>query len=220
MQLTYYDVWNEACYENFLNELCRLGEKNYLAFNQRIIFTKYEMIGIRTDTLRKIAKRISKSDIKSFLKCRYHGYYEELFIRGVLLSYMRDYQEFCSYLDDFIGLIDNWAICDMCISSYKIVKKYREDFLLKIQEYLNSSDEFIIRVGIIFLMDYYLIDEYIDQVFHFIEGITCRAYYVDMGLAWLISVCFVKYQDKTIAFLDNNHLDPEIIRMTVQKIMY
>lgn len=218
MQLTYYDVWNEEEYQKFLEELAQLGEKKYLDFNQRIVFTKYQMIGIRTDEVRKIANEISKRDFRSFLKCKFHGLYEELFIRGILLSYMKDYDEFCEYLESFIKLIDNWAICDMCISNYKIVRKNSDKFLTNIRKYLNSGDEFIIRVGVIFLMDYYLVDDSVDEVFRLIHQITYRAYYVDMAIAWLISVAFVKYQDKTIAFLDNNQLDKDIIRMSVQKI--
>lgn len=218
MQLTYYDVWNEDEYQKFLEELAQLGEKKYLDFNQKIVFTRYKMIGIRTGEIRKIAKEISKSEFRSFLKCKFHGLYEELFIRGILLSYIKDYDEFCEYLNSFTKMIDNWAICDMCISNYKIVRKNRDKFLTSIRKYLNSGDEFIIRVGVLFLMDYYLADDFVDEVFGLINQITYRAYYVDMAIAWLISVAFVKYRDKTIDFLDNNKLDKDIIRMAVQKI--
>lgn len=176
------------------------------------------MMGIRVGEVRKIAKELSKSNFTSFLDCNYNFYFEELLIRGILLSYIKDYNEFVLYLDRFVGLIDNWAICDMALSSYKIILKNRSNFINKILEYLSTNKEFIVRAGVIFLLDYYLVDEYIDEVFKIINSINFRAYYVDMAIAWLISVSFVKYKDKTIEFLDNTNLDKEIIRMAVQKI--
>lgn len=218
MQLTYYSDWDKEKYQLFLKELFLLADQKYLEFNKRIIFTNDQMIGIRALQLRKISKELSKSNFTSFLKCDYCGYFEELLIRGILLSYIKDYDEFILYLDVFIKYIDNWAICDMALSSYKIVIKNREKFINKILEYISSENEFIVRVGVIFLLDYYLVDEYIDYVFKLINSIKYRAYYVDMAIAWLISVAFVKYKKKTIIFLDNNDLDNEIIRMTIQKI--
>ena len=106
----------------------------------------------------------------------------------------------------------------MALSSYKIIVKNKDKFIMKILSYLESDNEFIVRVGIIFLLYYYMSDEYIDYVFELINNVKVRAYYVDMAIAWLISVAFVKYKEKTIVFLDNNDLDVEIIRMTVQKI--
>lgn len=218
MQLTYYNEWDKEKYQLFLKELCLLTDQNYLEFNKRIIFTNDKMIGIRTFNIRKISKELSKSNFTSFLNCKYCGYFEELLIRGILLSYIKDYNLFVLYLDEFVKDIDNWAICDIALSSYKIVIKNRDKFIEKIIKYLESEEEFIVRVGVIFLLDYYLVDEYIDYVFELINSIKCRAYYVDMAIAWLISVAFVKYREETIEFLDNNNLDGEIIRMAIQKI--
>lgn len=218
MQLIYYDDWDDNNYAVFWKQLKELADLRYLEFNKRIIFTKYEMLGIRTGVIRNIAKEISKKDFRGFLKCNFKGLYEESLLRGILLSYIKNYDEFILYLDEFIKLIDNWAICDMCLSSYKIINKNRDVFILKIKDYLNSGDEYIVRVGVISLLDYYLVDDYIDYVFQLIDNIGYRTYYVDMAIAWLISVAFVKYQEKTIRFLDNNKLDKEIIRISVQKI--
>ena len=218
MQLTYYNEWDSHKYQLFLDELCLLGDQKYLDFNRKIVFTNDKMIGIRTLNIRKISKELSKSNFTSFLDCKYCGYYEELLIRGVLLSYIKDYEQFILYLDEFIRAIDNWAICDMALSSYKIIIINRNKFIKKITMYLESNEEFIVRVGVVFLLDYYLIDEYIDYVFELINSISYRAYYVDMAIAWLISVSFVKYREKTIQFLDNNNLDDEIIHIAIQKI--
>lgn len=218
MPLIYYKHWNNDNYQEFIKELSKLQEKEYLDFNKKLVFTKYKMIGIRIPELRKVTKEISKTDFRSFLDCKTVGIFEEIFIKGVLLSYIKDYNEFVNRLNDFTNLVDNWAICDMCISSYKIINKYKDEFLNNIKEYLSSKEEFKIRIGIIFLLDYYLTEEYIDEVFNLIENINYHTYYIDMAIAWLISIAFIKEQEKTIDYLENTKLDKEILRKTVQKI--
>ena len=137
MQLTYYSDWDKGKYQLFLKELFLLADQKYLEFNKRIIFTNDQMIGIRVLQLRTISKELSKSNFTSFLKCDYCGYFEELLIRGILLSYIKDYDEFILYLDEFIKYIDNWSICDMALSIYKIVIRNREEFINKILEYMS-----------------------------------------------------------------------------------
>ncbi len=218
MQLTYYNEWNNHNYQLFFEELFQYSDKKYLEFNKKIIFTQYKMIGIRIPDIRKIAKKISETDFESFLNCNFMGCYEELLLRGILISYFTEFNKFILYFDDFVKLIDNWAICDTCLASYKFIKNNRDKFLDKIKEYIFSNKEFITRVGVIFLLYYYLTDDYIDEVFILISDIKIRKYYVDMAIAWLISVAFVKNTSETIKFLDNNNLNDEIIKMAIQKI--
>lgn len=218
MPLIYYNYWTKDNYQKFINDLSKLQEKEYLDFNKKLIFTKYKMIGIRIPELRKITKEISKTNFRSFLDCKTEGIFEEIFIKGVLLSYIKDYNEFVARLNNFIDLVDNWAICDMCISSYKVINKHKDKFLNNIKDYLTSEEEFKVRIGIIFLLDFYLTEEYIDEVFNLLENINYHSYYIDMAIAWLISIAFIKHQEKTIDYLEKTKLDKEILRKTVQKI--
>ena len=49
--------------------------------------------------------------------------------------------------------------------------------------------------------------------------ITNDHYYVRMGNAWLISMAFVKYRDKTLAFLNDCALDDWTYNKALQKIV-
>ena len=69
------------------------------------------------------------------------------------------------------------------------------------------------------LMDYYLTDKYIDKVLETYNNIKLDKYYVKMGIAWGISVAFVKYETKVRKFLENNNLDDFTHNKSIQKII-
>ncbi len=189
----------------------------YKEFNSKIISTKYPMIGVKTPILKRIAKEISKKDYKTFLKNKNTDYYETVLIEGFVISNIKDLKEMLIYFDKFIKKIDNWAICDMTVSSMKIVKKNKDIFKAKIKEYLNSKEEFTVRVGIILLLDYYIEEEYLDEVFSLIDNIKREEYYINMAIAWLISIALIKYKDKTLKYLKVCNLDDFTYNKALQK---
>ena len=40
-----------------------------------------------------------------------------------------------------------------------------------------------------------------------------------MGMAWLISTCYIKYKEKTLEFLKNNNLDDFTYNKSIQKMI-
>lgn len=212
-------IWNKSNYKNFITYLYQEKDSDkFRDFSKKLIFTKYEMIGIKVPILRSIAKEISKTDIYSFLEIVRSNTYEEIMLEGLVISYIKDYNIFKKYFNKFIKKIDNWSICDVCISSMKIVKKYKDEFLIDIKKYLKSDDEFIVRVGVILLLDFYIEDKYIDEIFKLIDSINKEEYYINMAIAWLISVCFIKQKEKTLKYLENNNLSIFTHNKAIQKI--
>ena len=50
------------------------------------------------------------------------------------------------------------------------------------------------------------------------DKIQHEGYYVKMAVAWAISMCYVKFPEKTRAFLEHNHLDTFTQNKAIQKI--
>ena len=67
-------------------------------------------------------------------------------------------------------------------------------------------------------LSYFIDDIYIDEVLNYLNQITHRAYYVQMGVAWAVSVAYVKFPEKTMIFLKNNNLDNFTFNKSLQKI--
>lgn len=175
------------------------------------------MIGIKTPILRNIALKIFKNNYEDFLNNIGNTYYEEVLLEGLVIANIKDLKTSSKYFDVFIDKIDNWAICDMVISSMKIIKKNKEYYLKKVKIYLKSNNEFIVRVGVIILLDYYLDNAYLEEVFSLINNIKCDKYYVKMAVAWLLSISLIKYKEETLAYLKISKIDTFTYNKALQK---
>lgn len=213
------NTWDEVQYNKLINYLNNIGEEKYKDFNSKLVLTKYKMYGIKVPILRDIAKKISKTNIISFLDIVKSNSYEEVMIEGLVISYIKEVDLCIKYFNKFINKIDNWAICDTCISSMKIVNKNKELFLKQIKKYIESKNEYVVRVGVVLLLNYYIEDSYIDLVFDIIDSINREDYYINMAIAWLVSVCFVKYRNKTFKYLNDNKLNRFTYNKSIQKII-
>ena len=213
------NTWDEVQYNKLINYLNNIVEEKYKDFNSKLVLTKYKMYGIKVPILRDIAKKISKTNIISFLDIVKSNSYEEVMIEGLVISCIKEVDLCVKYFNKFINKIDNWAICDTCISSMKIVNKNKELFLKQIKKYIESKNEYVVRVGVVLLLNYYIEDSYIDLVFDIIDSINREDYYINMAIAWLVSVCFVKYRNKTFKYLNDNKLNRFTYNKSIQKII-
>ena len=203
-------------YNKFIEYLFSLKDDEYQKFNQKIVKTD-NIIGIRLPILKNIAKIIAKNDYLSFIKNNKHQYSEEIMLHGLVITYLKiDFNESIKLFDEYIKYIDSWATCDSVVMNYKVVSKNLDICLIKIKEYLKSDKPFIKRVGIVLLF-YYLNDDYIDEVLKLINSVKSDDYYVKMANAWLISICLVKYYDKTVKFLKSCQLDDWTYNKALQK---
>lgn len=207
--------------DKILKQLFELQDKKYKEFHSSLCPNVDNIIGVRIPELRKLAKQIAKENPKEFIENPVKKqYYEEIMLEGFVIGYMKaTLEEKLHYLDNFIPEIDNWAVCDCTASTLKFIDKYKKEVWEYLQKYINSKKEFEKRFAIIILMDYYLTDEYIDKVLEIYNKIDSDQYYVQMGIAWAISVCFVKYREKTREFLDNNNLSTFTYNKSIQKII-
>ena len=176
----------------------------YKKFNERIIPTKYEIVGIRVPILKKYVKSIKKY-IRTDRK-----YYEDFLIEIYSLNYIED-SEKVKTLEELLEYFDNWALVDFTISNLKFKDlEVLKNFLDKIK---NSKKEFIIRYYIGNLMKYYL-----DSSFDIVKRYEDTSfYYVDMMVSWYYQNYYFKVDKETI----NKHLEEinnNIKKYTIRKI--
>jgi len=205
-------------YNDFINELYSLEDLKYKEFHSKLILSD-KLIGVRTKELKRMAKTIARSNYKEFFKQNNHKLYEENIVHGLILGYLKlDFNDLNPLIDDFIPYIDNWAVCDLTVSNLKIFSKNKDIGFIEIKKYLKDNNPWINRFGYVLLLNYYIDDKYIDKIFKLCSNYKDE-YYVKMAIAWLVSMCYIKYKDKTLEFLNNNILDKWTYNKTIQKII-
>lgn len=207
-------------YEQIKERLYSLRDEKYQKFQSKLCPGVENIIGVRIPNLRQIAKEIAKGDWREFLMQAKDNTYEEIMLQGLVIGYAKtEFQDIKKYIIEFIPKIDNWAVCDSFCNSLKITEKNRNEMLEFLLPYFKTKQEYQIRFAVIMLLNYYLTDEYIESVFKILSEIKQEEYYVKMGVAWTLSMCYVKYPERTIVFLNTNQIDEETYQKTLQKII-
>lgn len=201
-------------------ELKEMADIKYLEFQKKICFTEKEILGVRIPKLRKYAKELLKKyKIEKILKSIDDKYYEEIMLEGILIG-IDSNKDICvveNRIEKFISKIDNWAICDTFCAGLKITNKYMEEMWDFLQKFLKSDKEFEIRFGIVMIINYYINEKYLNQIFKIFNNIKNNGYYAKMAVSWGISICLIKYYDKTITYLKHSKIDKFTYNKALQK---
>lgn len=206
--------------KEILTKLQELADSKYLTFHSNLCPGTDNILGVRVPVLRNYAKELLKDySTDQLLSNIGDEFYEEVMLQGMIigLDTKQEWPTIVNRIEDFVPKIDNWAVCDIFCSGLKITKKHPQemwDFLLP---YFSSDQEFMLRFGIVMLLNYYLTDEYIDLVFPILDKICHEGYYVKMAVAWAVSIALIKYTGETMKYLEKCHLDDFTYNKSLQK---
>lgn len=200
------------------DKLFQLQDLKYKEFHSNLCPNVDDIIGVRVPLLRTYAKEIYKNNKLNEIKIG-NKYYEELVLQGMIIGFQtkESIESVINQIKEFVPKINSWAVCDTFCAGLKITKKHPKEIYNLIREYLKSEREFELRFAIVMLLDYYINDEYIDEVLQILDNIKSNNYYVQMANAWAISICLIKYYEKTIIFLENSTLDKFTYNKAIQK---
>lgn len=200
-------------------KLFELTDKKYKEFHSGLCPGTNNIIGVRVPVLRNYAKELVKEyKAEELLKQIDDQYYEEVMLQGMIIGASKeDFNIIQERIQKFVPKIDNWAICDTFCAGLKITKKYKKEMWSLIQKYLKSNREFEIRFSIVMILDYYIEELYLEKNFLIFDSITSQDYYVQMAVAWAISICLIKFYDSTIEYLKKAKLDKFTYNKALQK---
>lgn len=201
-------------------EIFYLQDLKYKDFHSALCPGINNIIGVRVPDIRKLVKSLIKEDYKYYLDNVENKYYEETMIEGlIIVTSKMDLSEKFKYLDIFVPKIDNWAICDIVCSSFKVKKKELDLVWKYTLSYKNSNSEYELRFMIVMMMDYFITTDYANDVLNIIDNLNTDYYYVNMAIAWLISVLFVKNKKLALSYLNSNNLNDFTYNKSLQKII-
>ena len=206
--------------EEIRKELINLADEKYRNFHSNLCPGVENILGVKLPILRKIAKNLSKEDYNDFLSNEDTKYYEEIMIEGLTIGYLKiDNESRFKYIKNFIPKINNWAVCDSFCNNLKFTKKNINEVWDFILPYTTSENEFDIRFAVVMMLNFYMIEDYIDKVLNILNNIHHDGYYVKMSVAWAVSFAYIHFPEKTLAFLKNNNLDNFTYNKSLQKII-
>lgn len=210
--------WNKKTYKEFVKYLESLrNEKNSL-FGQKLIKTKYEILGLKTPDMKNIIKDILKGDYEGFLKVVEHNYYEEIVIHGGIINNYKFDGEYFTLLENYLPYIDNWATCDVFCYKNKYSQINKDKNFNYFLSLAKDKREYYSRLGLIMILGNFVLDEYIDKILELIDGIESDLYYVNMAQAWLLCDCYIKAKDKTSKYLLKNKLNKFTFNKAISKM--
>lgn len=207
--------------EKILNDIKKNQDQKYQKFQSNLCPNVNNIIGIRVPDIRKYVRKLHKEepDYLKLVNIKAFKYYEEVLIFGLYIATSKfDTDKLLFYLDQFVPLIDNWAVCDIVCGSIKVNEENKTPLYNYIKKYYNSKKEFERRFFVVMLF-HYLDDKHIATVIKDINNLNTNDYYVSMAVAWLISFIYIKNKDKCMQFLNNNSLDTKTYNKALQKII-
>lgn len=202
---------------NIEEELLKLKDEKFQKFQEKLCPGVNNIIGIKTPLLRAYAKSIKgKIDISKIGT----KYYEEIILKGMLIGLEKKLN--FDQIENYIKLIDNWAVCDIFCAGLKQAKKQKEEMWEYIKKYINSKKEFEVRFAVVIMLDFYIDEEYIEKVLKRLGQVKHEGYYAKMAVAWAYSLCFIKFYEKTKEEFnkkDKKTVDKFIYNKSLQKAL-
>lgn len=207
-------------YQQMMDTLKSAADPKYAAYQMKIVSdTGYPMLFVRMADLRKIAKMVAKQDWKCMAEsCKFSSYEEVLCICLAVAGANADLSERLDALELLLPKIDSWGMTDSIVPTLAIKPdQYREawDFA---ERCIASDGEYVRRFGIVMLLDFFLIPEYLDSVVNTIISLRDKRYYVRMACAWLLAEIAVSDWSRIHRLLVCEKLDVVVHNMTIRKI--
>lgn len=205
---------------NIKERLLLEAEKDYKKFSNSLIPNINNILGVRLPVLRKIAAEIYKTNNwQDFLKFNDCEFMEETMLQGMIVGLIKqEPEEILDYVKDFVPKINNWAVCDCFCSGLKFTRKNKQLVWEFIQPYFYSTEEYEIRFAYVMLLSHFIDNDYIDKILKLIDEFKDERYYAKMAAAWTLSICYVKFPQKTFDYLKVSRLKNWTFNKGIQKI--
>ena len=198
--------------------LFEMQDVKYKEFIRKLIPTvdPNSVIGVRTPELRKLAKKLMKEGTYAdFLNHLPHSYFDENQLHAFLITEIKDYDRCVEEIGKFLPYVDNWATCDQM--SPRVFKKYKEEILDEIREWIRSEDTYTVRFAIGMLMKHFLDDDFDLTYPEMVASVKSEEYYINMMTAWYFATGLAKQYEAILPYFEKHKLDTWTHNKSIQK---
>ncbi len=180
--------------------LFRMADTRYRDFSASLTPGAGPMIGVRLPELRAIAREIARGAWREWLATAPGDYFEERMLQGLVIGYAKCApDEKIGHTARFVPKIGNWAVCDCCCWRLKAAE--REPMWEFILPRFHAAGEYEVRFAVVTALSNFVDEEHLDRLLELLGTVSHKGYYARMGVAWAVSVCYVKFPERTEEWL-------------------
>lgn len=199
------------------DRLFELQDISYADFQKKLIpDTKYEVIGVRTPDLRKLAKELyGTAEAEGFLKILPHRYFDENQLHAFIISLTKQFDVCVEQVNAFLPFVDNWASCDQL--SPKVFAKHKTELFSHIEKWICSDRTYTVRFAIGMLLQHYLDEDFREKHLEMVAAVKSNEYYIKMMVSWYFATALAKQYDSAVKYLEDKKLESWVHNKTIQK---
>lgn len=207
-------------HEEMLQALNAAADPEYAGYQNKIVCdTRYPMLHVRMPALRKIAKVISDTDWQSTAEdCGFSCFEEVLTVCLAVAGANAMLDERLEVLEPLISHLDSWALTDSIVPTLAVKESERLAAWEFSVRCIRSEGEYVRRFGVVMMLVFLLVPEYLDRVEDTVVSICDQRYYVRMACAWLLAEMAVLDWYRVERILKSGKLDIFVHNMTIRKI--
>ena len=180
--------------------------------------TKYPMLCVRMEPVRRVAKQAAKGDWLSLTEGPF-VYYEEVLCAGLAVAYAKaPLRERLEGLRRLLPYMDSWGMTDSIFPTLRFNAEERPLLWAFALQCLKGTEEYTVRSGVVVLLRFFLTDEDIPKVAGLLCGLRDERYYVQMAAAWCFAEMAVTNFEIVEKVLETGELTPFIHNKTIQKM--
>lgn len=208
-------------YKDVVRELNANADEKYKDFIAKLVPTieKDTIIGVRMGDLRRLAREIRKeANLDIFNEAKFYYREEKLLYALCIFKMSKSFDKAMNALDEFLPYINSWEVTDLVAGEIIIDEAHIDKAFQKALSYVDSSDEYTIRLGLVIMNKKFNDKAHIEKILDALKSISLDAYYVNMAAAWLLCELYFTDKAKVDEFLSSEAIRMDIKKMTRQKI--
>lgn len=200
--------------------LCHMAEPAYRDFSSALLPGCNNLLGVRLPALRKMAKGLSEEDAAAFIAQKQEKYFEETMLKGMLIAGRpMPLEKRLQLAQAFLPRVSNWSVCDSFCTSFRIKPEEREPLWQFLSGYAAAQKEFEVRFAVVMAMNHYLTEKDLPRTLALLSAANAGAgYYARMGVAWAVSMAYVRYPSEALPLFMQKTLDDETANLAIKKI--
>ncbi len=201
--------------------LASMADAHYAAFSSGLIpELARPMLGVRLPDLRRFARELARtaSDVDALLAMIATGTaHEHRLLAGMVIGYApAPWTVWQQRVEQFMPLIDNWAVCDTVCTSLTLIRSHRTEAWPWLAAFLHSPQPYARRFALVMLLNHYATPEWAPRAMSLLTALGPQPRCVTMAAGWLLQRLFTVTPHVIMAALTDDTSDRGI-RLTARR---